>query len=187
MKARGDQVSATRERIAAAMAELHEDVGPRHTTIKAIAERAGVERLTVYRHFPDERAMFQACSAHWAAQHPLPDPSTWSTTSDPFERSRRALDALYAYFDENAKLLRQVHRDLAEMPALAEVTAPFLNYLRGLADELAGGFAKGARERIRPTLRFLLRFETWDCLHAEVPDHGRQVALAVRWIEASAT
>lgn len=33
---------------------LHWEVAPRHTTVSAIAARAGVERLTVHRHFHDE-------------------------------------------------------------------------------------------------------------------------------------
>jgi len=56
---------ATRERIVSAIMELHEEIGPARTTVSAVAERAGVERLTVYRHFPDDRSMFQACSSRW--------------------------------------------------------------------------------------------------------------------------
>lgn len=186
MKTRGDQVVATRERIAAATAALHEELGPRHTTIKAIAERAGVERLTVYRHFPDERAMFQACSAHWAERHPVPDPSTWGGIQDPLARVRQAIDAVFRYFEQNASMLRKVHRDLDEIPVLAEVTEPFLAYLRDIADQLAATFPRVvARDRIRSTLRILLRFEAWDRLHAEIPHHAQKIALATRWVEAS--
>lgn len=188
MKARGEQVVATRERIAAATAALHEELGPRHTTIKAIAERAGVERLTVYRHFPDDRAIFQACSAHWAERHPVPAPSTWSSIADPLARVQHALDALYRYFEQNEAMLRKVHRDLDEIPALAEVTGPFLSYLGDVADQLAAVFPKGsARDRTRVTLRFLLRFETWDRLHTELPNHAQKIALAIRWVEAAGT
>ena len=54
---------------------MHQSLGPANTTISAIAERAGVQRLTVYRHFPDERALLAACSAHYAAGHPGPIPT----------------------------------------------------------------------------------------------------------------
>src|SRR5215210_5297504 len=88
----------TRRRITAATVELHREVGPANTTISAVAERAGVQRLTVYRHFPDERALLGACSAHWRAGHPAPDPSPWPPIEDPEDRLRTAIAAFYAYY-----------------------------------------------------------------------------------------
>src|SRR5215208_5174558 len=78
----------TRQRIVEATIELHETVGTARTTISAIAEKAGVQRLTVYRHFPDERALFTACRGHWSATNPPPDPATWTQSADPEERLR---------------------------------------------------------------------------------------------------
>src|SRR6266702_4211507 len=98
LKQRAQSQTATRQRIVEAAVELHESAGPGHTTISAIAERAGVQRLTVYRHFPDDRALFTACSAHWRAENPAPDPSAWETVEDPEERFRIALTAIYAFF-----------------------------------------------------------------------------------------
>ena len=72
---RAESEEATRQRIAAAAAELHEHVGPARTTFSAVAERAGVQRATLYRHFPDEDALFEACSSHWSARNPPPDPT----------------------------------------------------------------------------------------------------------------
>src|SRR4051812_13594626 len=98
-KRRAEQQAETRRRIVEAMVALHGEVGPARTTISAIAERAGVERLTVYRHFEDETAMFEACSAHFAAEvAPPPDPAAWADMPDPAERLRTALLAFYAYF-----------------------------------------------------------------------------------------
>src|SRR3954462_10108184 len=86
-KRRAEQQAETRRRIVEAMVALHGEVGPARTTISAVAERAGVERLTVYRHFADETAMFQACSAHFAAEvAPYPDPADWADVLDPAER-----------------------------------------------------------------------------------------------------
>ena len=78
---------------------LHGSVGPARTTISAVAERAGVQRATVYRHFPDEEALFGACSAHWIAANPLPDLAGWAAVEDPDERLRSALSELYAWYD----------------------------------------------------------------------------------------
>ena len=92
LKQRAESLTATRGRIVEATVELHDSLGPACTTISAIAERAGVQRLTVYRHFPDERSLFGACSGHWAAQNPVPDPAAWAAIDDPEERLLVALE-----------------------------------------------------------------------------------------------
>src|SRR5215203_7546514 len=94
---RAERELETRRRITEAAVELHGSVGPAHTTITAVAERAGVQRATLYRHFPDEGALFDACSSHWAAQNPLPDLTEWAAAADPEERLRVALSDLYAW------------------------------------------------------------------------------------------
>ena len=83
MKQRAEQVEETRRRITEAAVALHETVSPARTTISAVAERAGVERLTVYRHFPDDDTLFQPCSRHWLAEHPFPDLDGWERIGDP--------------------------------------------------------------------------------------------------------
>ena len=75
LKRRAERQEQTRRRIVEATVGLHESVGPARTTVSAVAERAGVQRLTVYRHFPDERALLAACSGHWIASNPTPDPA----------------------------------------------------------------------------------------------------------------
>src|SRR5215218_9654796 len=98
-RARATKEQATRLRIIEAAIALHGTVGPARTTISAIAERAGVRRATVYRHFPDERTLLLGCSSTWAARNPLPDPATWAAIADPAERLERALDALYTWYE----------------------------------------------------------------------------------------
>ena len=73
MKERARRKAETRERIVEATVALHTSIGPARTTISAVAERAGVERHTVYAHFPDDGSLLRACSAHWEARHPSPD------------------------------------------------------------------------------------------------------------------
>src|ERR1700760_300446 len=98
LKQGADSPEGTSQRIAAATAALHEEVGPARTTISAIAARAGVERLTVYRHFPEERELLQACNDHFLAAHPPPDPAPWAAIADPEQRLRTALHALFARY-----------------------------------------------------------------------------------------
>src|SRR5436305_5385063 len=90
----------TRRRITAAAVELHQTVGAGRTSVKAIAERAGVQRATVYRHFPTEEALFGACTSHYYARHPLPDPRQWAAIDDPDERLRAALEDLYTLYGQ---------------------------------------------------------------------------------------
>ncbi len=98
LKRRAERLAETRERIVEATVGLHASVGPAHTTISAIAEQAGVQRHTVYAHFRDERELFDACSAHWAALHPFPDAARWAAIDDPKQRLREALDAVYEWY-----------------------------------------------------------------------------------------
>src|SRR3954451_11698914 len=97
MKRRAEQEAQTKQRITESAVELHGTLGPARTSMKAVAEHAGVPRSTVYRHFADEEALFGACSAHWAMENPPPDVSQWIQIGDPAERLHTALDELYAF------------------------------------------------------------------------------------------
>ena len=98
MTRRAEQVDLTRQQIAAAAARLHTSIGPANTSIAAIAEEAGVTRLTVYRHFPDFDVLFAACRAHWRAENPPPDAGAWPAVDGLEPRARRAFTELYGWF-----------------------------------------------------------------------------------------
>jgi AcrR family transcriptional regulator len=175
LKQRAERQAETRRRIVEAMVALHAEVGPARTTVSAIAERAGVERLTVYRHFADEAAMFQACSAHFAAEVAWPDPAGWEGVADPAERLRAALVAFYDYYRRAEPMLAHAHRDLPALPALAAVMAPWDAFVRAVRDDLlerwAAQGAEGpegprgpARSRLAAAVAHALRFETWRSL-----------------------
>jgi AcrR family transcriptional regulator len=162
-KRRAEQEAETRQRIVEAMVDLHREVGPARTTISAIAERAGVERLTVYRHFPDERSMFEACTTHYATVVPQPDPAEWAEVAEPAERLRAALLAFYDYYRRAEDVLTHAARDVPQLPALAEVLRPWQEFAGGVRKELVEGWgASGkARTRLAATVSHALRFETW--------------------------
>ena len=105
-------MAETRQRIARATFELHASVGPARTTVSAIAERAGVQRLTVYKHFPHDRDLFQACTTYGWTLDPPPDPTAWLQIADPERRLRHALAELYAYYRRNETLFANVERDM---------------------------------------------------------------------------
>ena len=116
MRRRAEQVDQTRQRIVDATVALHGSVGPAATTIAAIAEAAGVTRLTVYRHFPDDDALFGACSAHWISRQQLPDPGAWSQIDDPTARLRAGLADLYRFYRAGAGMLTCIYRDFTTLP-----------------------------------------------------------------------
>lgn len=181
-------VEDTRRRIVEATARLHEEVGPADTTITAIADRADVQRLTVYRHFPDDAALIEACSSHWREAHPLPDPDAWAGIGDPRRRLGEALSAVYAYFRDGAPMLEQVLRDEEEVPELAEVMEPWWDYMAEVAGGLAAGWDVGAeRQRlVRCVVGHALRFSTWRTLTAEGLSDGEAAELMTALVARTA-
>ncbi|HEX5818803.1 MAG TPA: TetR family transcriptional regulator [Gemmatimonadales bacterium] len=165
-KRRAERQGETRRRIVEAMVALHREVGPARTTISAIAERAGVERLTVYRHFASETAMYEACAAHFTAEVGSPDPATWADVDDPAERLRAALLAFYDYYRRAEDMLVQVQRDAPLLPALAPVLAPWEAFVVVVRDGLLERWATeaSARPRLAAAISHALRFETWRSL-----------------------
>jgi AcrR family transcriptional regulator len=165
LKARAAAQEATRARIAAAAAELHEEVGPARTTVADIARRAGVQRLTVYNHFPDLAALLPACTAHFLGEHPLPDLETVFALEDPAERLRATLTALYGWYREAAPMQRRVLGERAAVPELdawlAESRDPML---AALATRLAAGLD---RPQARALVALALDFWTWQRLDRE--------------------
>ena len=180
LKARAEGMAETRQRIVEATAHLHQTIGPASTSISAIAEEAGVQRHTVYSHFPDERALFNACSGLFFQRRPLPDPASWAWIADPAARMQTALRAMYAYFRANERELGPVMRDLPRMPELIGVR--LVPYRTSAITVLLGGRGlRGTRAaKARALLGLALRFETWRVL---VHDEGltdEQAADAMR-------
>ena len=166
MKRRAKRQEETRRRIVEATVEMHESVGMARTTISAIAEKAGVQRLTVYRHFPDERALFTACRGHWLAANPPPDPASWSQVLDPEERLRKALAEVYAYHRRTEPMIANLVRDAQVMPLVLEIAQPYLQHWERMRYVLATGWG-GADERLALLLAALghaLDFQTWRSL-----------------------
>ena len=83
LRARAAAMDRTRQRITQAAIELHGTIGPAATTMSAVAEKAGVTRATLYRHFANEDLLFTACSADWLAANPRPDLARWAAIEDP--------------------------------------------------------------------------------------------------------
>lgn len=177
--ARAAAQDATRERIVEAMVALHEELGPARTTVSAIADRAGVERLTVYRHFPDESSMLRACSAHWSARNPLPPLE--AVGKDANAAFRRTLLELYAWYRANEAMLSQVTADARTMPLVAELIAPLGAELDQLAAKLDANWPRRKAGRAT-TIRHALEFSTWRSLERLAGGDRAAAALAAKWI-----
>jgi AcrR family transcriptional regulator len=161
LKARAESRQATRERIAAAAVSLHEELGFAKTTVADIARRAGVQRLTVYNHFPDLDALLPACTEHWSAAHPMPDLAPALALEDPQERLRAALTLLYGWYRETAPMQRRVFGERATVPELdAWLARSGDQALAQLTTALAGGLD-------RALVALALSFWTWERLNQE--------------------
>jgi AcrR family transcriptional regulator len=166
MTRRAELEEETRRRITESAVALHQELGPAQTSISAIAERAGVRRSTVYRHFPDEDALFAACSSHWRAANPPPDAHAWTAIEDPAERTRTALRELYAFYGRTRDMYTSLLRDEPLVPAVERRLRDFYGFLDAAGEILMAG--RGLRGRAarhtRAAVGHALAFPTWRSL-----------------------
>ena len=162
LKERARRQAQTRQRIVEAAVDLHTSVGPARTTISGIAERAGVERHTVYAHFPDDRTLFRACSEHWAARHPMPDLENLAEIEDPVLRLRRAVGEMYVWYESVEADLALFLRDASVVPANADVLREMAADFAMLADAVSRAWPR--RKSVRAAIGHALEFETWRSL-----------------------
>ncbi|MEA2135946.1 MAG: hypothetical protein QOC68_3855, partial [Solirubrobacteraceae bacterium] len=142
---RADLEAQTRLRITESAVALHQELGPARTSISAVAERAGVRRSTVYRHFPDDEALFAACSSHFGAANPPPDIGIWAGIEDPAERIEAALRELYAFYGRTEQMYTSLLRDEPLVPIVQRRLGDFHRYIAAVVDSLMAG--RGLRGR----------------------------------------
>lgn len=190
LKKRADSMAETRRRIAAAAADLHGTVGPARTTMSAVADRAGVQRHTLYRHFPTEADLFGACSAHFFGEHPLPDTEPWRAISDPRERLQRVLQDLHTYYERTEQMLGNVLRDAELIEDLRPALVPMQHYLDELAGLLATGWGARGRKRslVAAATRLAVDFQTWRSLTRDArSSRADAIELMCGLVETAAT
>jgi len=187
-KQRAEAEAQTRLRITESAVELHGTLGPAQTTMSAVAEHAGVRRSTLYRHFADERALFGACSAHWAEANPPPDISRWSTIEDPGERFDVALAELYAFYRQTGEMLDRLLRDAPTVPVVDELMGAFRAFLGGATKILmqGRGLRGNAAKRTRAAIGHALAFRTWqDLTEAQGLDDDKAADVMARLVAAA--
>jgi AcrR family transcriptional regulator len=189
LKKRAEGMAETHRRITEAAIELHGTLGPSRTTMSAVAKQAGVERRTLYRHFPSEADLFEACSTHYFTANPWPDLASWRAIRDPHQRLEHALDELYAYYERTEPMYSKVLRD-AELVAFAhDAVAPLHTYLEQAAEILTVGRPVRGRRRhlLAGALRHALAFSTWHSLTASSITRANAATLVTALVEAAAT
>jgi AcrR family transcriptional regulator len=189
MTRRAELEEATRRRITESAVALHEELGPVRTSISAVAERAGVRRSTIYRHFPDEAALFAACSSHWRAANPAPDLRAWAAIANPETRTETALRDLYAFYDRTEDMYASLLHDEPVHATLRRHLRGFHDYVRAVEDSLMAGrgLRGGAARRTRAAIGHALAFPTWRSLTREQGlSDADAVRLMVRLVQAAA-
>ena len=189
MRRRAELEEQTRRRITESAVALHEERGPAQTSISAIADRAGVRRSTVYRHFPDEDSLFAACSSHFRGANPPPDPQAWAAITDPAARTETALRELYAFYGRTHSMYGSLLRDEPLVPVVQRLLRDFYGYLRTIQDVLiAGRGLRGrAATRTRAAIGHALAFPTWRSLiHEQGLADDDAVALMCLLVERAA-
>src|SRR5437763_651489 len=172
-KRRAELEAQTRLRITESAVALHGSLGPSQTSMSAVAERAGVRRSTLYRHFPDDEALFAACSAHWAEANPLPDLASWAAIEDPAERLATALNELYRFYRRTQGMMENLVRDEATVPTVKRQFASYHEYLAAAGAILLKGRGNAPRQ-VRAAVGHALGFHTWRSLAVEQGlDDGR--------------
>jgi AcrR family transcriptional regulator len=165
LKRRAEQQDKTRQRIVDATIELHQSIGAAQTTISEIAKRAGVGRVTVYRHFPDEDALYAACSGHYFSQHPFPNVEKWALIHDPHQRLREALRESYAWHDENEEMIAMALAEARNLP----IMTPYHHFWDTAAETLTTAWRLRGRKRanLKAAIAVALSFDTYRTLTRE--------------------
>jgi AcrR family transcriptional regulator len=183
LRARADAMDRTRARITQAAIELHGSIGPAATTMSAVAEKAGVTRATLYRHFPNEDALIRSCSAEWRSANPSPDPGRWAAIPDPYDRLATALPALYNWYRSAEAMRTNLLRDLAVLPP--PIRAGIESYPRVVADVLDAAWPRRSRLR-RAAISHAVAFETWQSLSHEGLSDAEVAKLIIGLISTAA-
>jgi len=181
---RAEKQAETRRRIVEATVMFHQTVGPSRTRVVDICRKAGVQRATFYRIFPDELSLFKECRAFVAGESPLPDPNACGSIEDPIRRLQSGLAAAYEYYGKHEQAMAVIIRDSEIMPA----GGAFFQYQDQLRDVMAAAWkARGKRKaRILAACGHAADFQAWRSLARKQGLDDRDVIEAMATLVAAA-
>jgi AcrR family transcriptional regulator len=140
---RAETAGETRRRIVEATFDLHSERGIADTSMKDIAERAGVSVGTVYHHFPSYADAIAACGAYTAEQAPAPTEAVFEGTRSRSGRVTMLVRGLFAWY-ERVPALESVRRDRHLARELETFVREEARNRRKLAAQAAGPGAGAA-------------------------------------------
>jgi AcrR family transcriptional regulator len=171
--------------IVSAAIELFCTLGPAHTGIQAIAERAGVSRSIIYQHFPASEDLLGVCATQYWADRPLPDPTGWLDIADPAARMRHGLGELYGDYGCREGALWNFLRDRDDQPGLHSFGSVLVLHCGRMSDVLASPFVTehalrgGHRARLGSVLGHAVDFLAWRSLRRQGLDDGEAIDLMI--------
>lgn len=165
--------------------ELHGEQGIVGTTMRQIAERAGVSVGSVYNHFPSYDEAILACGAYAFSLAPEPSAALFDGVNDVAERVRRLAHATFAQF-ERLRAFGYVAAEQDRVPVLKRFVDQERAQRLSLAAAALGEPATGEKAR---TLAALLDHG----VHQALKDMGlgtdaaaaRAAEVANAWLAAS--
>lgn len=174
---RDGQAAATRQRIGQAAADLLDEAGdPQSITFKAVAARAGVTEMTVYRHFPTRDDLLQGL---WQQLNARMGPDIGMPAS--VEQLLAQHAALFAGFDAIAPQITASITTPQGREMRAALNDRRRRAFRAIVGEAAPHLRPEARTRAAAILQLLHSAHAWMSLREQWGLEGREAAAATRW------
>ncbi len=165
----------TRERILEGVAAWIQRDSPTPFTLEAIAEEAGVERRTVFRHFATKEALLEA---FWQwINHRITPRTLPESLPELIDGPREA----FARFDDQEGVIRaSLHTPAGRAMRLATVEARRKAFRASLREATRGATAKD-RRRIEAVAHALYSAAAWESMRDYAGIDGKQAGDAASW------
>lgn len=174
---RAAQAAQTRERIESAAADLlGEGSAADSITFRAVAERAGVTEMTVYRHFPTRDALMQGL---WRQINARMSPGVGMPDSIQSLLAQHA--ALFTGFDRVAPQIVASVTTEQGREMRAALNGRRRKAFRSIAREAAPGLSPAECTRAAAVLQLLHSAHAWMSLRDQWGLDGREIGVATRW------
>ncbi len=101
----------TRKAVARAARDLFVRKGYAATSLREVAQRAGIAKATVYHHFPDKRSIMDELITE-AIASTAADRDVIQSVSDPHDRLSRAAEAMLGFLSLNGDIMQVARREV---------------------------------------------------------------------------